>query len=82
MHDYFVCPNCGADVPIKAKACPDCGSDENTGWSEDTMYDALNLPEIETHTEQPSSSSLFQNKYFMYTVAIVALLAFLLIYVL
>ncbi|MGR3309662.1 MAG: zinc-ribbon domain-containing protein [Candidatus Brocadiales bacterium] len=81
MEDYFVCPNCGAEVSLKAKACPDCGSDENTGWSEDTMYDALDLPEIETLTEQPSSS-LFQNKYFMYTAAIVALLAFLLIYVL
>ena len=82
MEDYFVCPNCGVDVPIKAKACPDCGSDENTGWSEDTMYDALDLPEIETLTEQPTTTSLFQNKYFMYTVAIVALLAFLMIYVL
>ncbi|MGR3310831.1 MAG: hypothetical protein ACUZ77_08645 [Candidatus Brocadiales bacterium] len=82
MHDYFVCPNCGVDVPIKAKACPDCGSDENTGWSEDTMYDTLDLPEIETPTEQPPSSSLFQNKYFISIVTIVALLAFLLIYVL
>ena len=22
------CPNCGADVPRKAKACPECGADE------------------------------------------------------
>ena len=28
MSDYFDCPNCGAEVPIKAKSCPDCGSDE------------------------------------------------------
>ncbi len=81
MDDYFVCPNCGAEVPLKAKACQECGSDENTGWSEDTMYDGLDLPEIETLSEPPLSS-LFQNKYFMCIVAIVALLVFLWIYLL
>lgn len=81
MDDYFVCPNCGAAVPLKAKACPECGSDENTGWSEDTMYDALDLPEIET-LSKPPSSSLFQNKYFMCIVAIAAILTFLWIYLL
>jgi hypothetical protein len=25
------CPNCGAEVPRKAKACPECGADEETG---------------------------------------------------
>jgi len=39
----FVCPNCGGDVPIRAKACPHCGSDENTGWSEDTYLDGIDL---------------------------------------
>lgn len=43
-----ICPNCGADVPRKAKACPNCGADENTGWEEDadqaTTTD-LGLPE-------------------------------------
>ncbi|MCP4373978.1 MAG: zinc-ribbon domain-containing protein, partial [Deltaproteobacteria bacterium] len=43
MLDYFACPNCGAEVPSKARACPECGSDENTGWSEETMYDDLGL---------------------------------------
>lgn len=28
------CPNCGADVPSRAKACPECGADENSGWEE------------------------------------------------
>jgi hypothetical protein len=40
----FLCPNCGGYVPGGALACPDCGSDEETGWSEDTMYDDLDLP--------------------------------------
>jgi hypothetical protein len=81
MGDYFICPNCGAEVSIKALACPECGADEDTGWSEDTMYDGIDLPETETsHTR--SKTSLFQNKYFLYVVAILALLAFLCIYVL
>jgi hypothetical protein len=39
------CPNCGADVPPRAKACPECGSDEKTGWSEQAAYDGLGLPD-------------------------------------
>lgn len=40
-----VCPNCGAEVPPKAKACPECGSDEQTGWSEKAHADNLGLPD-------------------------------------
>ena len=39
------CPNCGASVPRDAKACPECGSDEDTGWSDATATDGLNLPD-------------------------------------
>lgn len=28
------CPNCGAEVPPRARACPECGADEQTGWNE------------------------------------------------
>lgn len=41
----FVCPHCGADVPGGSKSCPECGSDERTGWSEDTYLDGVSLPE-------------------------------------
>ncbi len=34
MSDYFVCPNCGAEVSLKALSCPECGSDEKTGTSD------------------------------------------------
>ena len=34
-NDWFVCPNCGADVRGDALACRECGSDENTGWAPD-----------------------------------------------
>jgi len=40
-----VCPNCGADVPPKAKACPECGADEHTGWSEAAQTSDLDLPD-------------------------------------
>jgi len=40
-----ICPNCGAEVPPKAKACPGCGSDEETGWSEEAHASSLDLPE-------------------------------------
>jgi predicted amidophosphoribosyltransferase len=39
------CPQCGADVPARARACPECGSDAKTGWSEAARYDALGLPD-------------------------------------
>jgi hypothetical protein len=39
------CPNCGADVPPKARACPECGADETTGWSETAYVGGLNLPD-------------------------------------
>jgi hypothetical protein len=42
-----ICPNCGAEVPPKAKACPECGADEHTGWSEGAHADGLNLPDEE-----------------------------------
>lgn len=42
---FRTCPNCGAEVPEKAKACPGCGSDEKTGWSEDAYAAGLNLPD-------------------------------------
>lgn len=39
------CPNCGAEVPPKARACPECGADEQTGWSEAASADGLDLPD-------------------------------------
>lgn len=41
------CPNCGAPVPPKAKACPECGSDDETGWPEAAESSGLNLPDEE-----------------------------------
>ena len=43
----FICPACGAEVPAKAKACPECGSDEKTGWSDNTIYDGTGIEDPE-----------------------------------
>jgi RNA polymerase subunit RPABC4/transcription elongation factor Spt4 len=39
------CPNCGAIVPPKAKACPQCGADDQTGWSDSATADRLGIPD-------------------------------------
>lgn len=39
------CPHCGEDLPPHAKVCPACGSDEKTGWSEESLHDGLDLPD-------------------------------------
>jgi len=42
-----ICPNCGAEVPAKARACPECGADEQTGWSDKADAQRLGLPDDE-----------------------------------
>ena len=51
MNDTFVCPICGADVPHKARACPQCGADEQTGWSNQTYLDGIDMPGDESYSE-------------------------------
>jgi uncharacterized membrane protein YvbJ len=43
--DWVACPHCGEEIDRKAKACRHCGSDEQTGWSQDTYLDGIDLPE-------------------------------------
>lgn len=42
-----ICPNCGAAVPPRARACPECGADEETGWSERAEAQRLDVPDPE-----------------------------------
>jgi hypothetical protein len=42
-----ICPQCGAVVPPRARACPVCGSDEQTGWSDQATLDRLGVPSEE-----------------------------------
>lgn len=84
-----ICPNCGATVPLRAKACPACGSDEQTGWSEEAATSGLDLAE-----ENFDYNSFFQEEFgersspkprgiswFWWAAAVALLAAFLLWYV-
>lgn len=44
-HAPEICPNCGAEVPLRAKVCPQCGADEKTGWSDEAHVGGLDLPD-------------------------------------
>ncbi len=37
------CPNCGEFVEVGEKACEECGSCSETGWSDESMYDGIDL---------------------------------------
>jgi len=83
----FPCPNCGFDVPQKAKACPHCGSDENTGWSDQTYLDNLGI-----YTEEDYQHTLIKEglvpkpkskKGKLFTIlVIIMLILFIFIYIL
>lgn len=45
--ESFICPNCGEEVPAKARACPACGADEKTGWSDNIIYDGTGIEDPE-----------------------------------
>jgi hypothetical protein len=38
-----VCPFCGAEISLRAKACRECGADDQTGWSDKTYLDGIDL---------------------------------------
>jgi hypothetical protein len=37
------CPYCGETIKRSARACPHCGSDEQTGWSDSSYLDGIDL---------------------------------------
>jgi len=84
---YFNCPNCGEPVPWKAKACPHCGSDENTGWSENTYLDSVDLYDEDDYQETlrrefgiPPRGARRRNILLGFTAAVILIL-FLLYYI-
>ena len=78
MRPPETCPNCGADVPRRARACPECGSDESTGWSDSAHAQSLGLPDeefnydefVEREFSQPKKS---RRQLFWWIVAVVLL---------
>lgn len=62
------CAQCGADIPPRALACPECGADERTGWRETSIYDGLDLPDLE---DSPAPSRGGLRWYWMFAAALV-----------
>lgn len=79
------CPYCGEKIKRKAKACPHCGSDERTGWSEDTYMDGIDLEddfdyEELLNKEFPSKKHSVKSQISWKTiVAIIMLILFMII---
>ncbi|MBD3421659.1 MAG: zinc-ribbon domain-containing protein [Chitinivibrionales bacterium] len=48
--DTVICPHCGAEIPRNARACRQCGSDDQTGWSDNTYMDPI-LPDQSEYEE-------------------------------
>jgi len=42
--DYFICPSCGAEVPVNAEFCRECGASDELGWDEDGHWCDDELP--------------------------------------
>ncbi|MFI4860026.1 MAG: zinc-ribbon domain-containing protein [Phycisphaerales bacterium JB063] len=76
--ESFDCPNCGEPVPGGALACPSCGADDETGWSEDTMYDGLDLPD-EAFGDGPAKPTRQTAGYYRWVVVVMAALILLLL---
>jgi len=50
--DYFICPDCGAEVRVGSRGCARCASDRATKawddhkpWEQDEAYDGVDLPD-------------------------------------
>ncbi len=50
--DYFICPDCGAEVRVGSRGCTRCASERATktwdtrkSWEQDEAYDGTGLPE-------------------------------------
>jgi hypothetical protein len=42
-NEMVPCPYCGEMIKKNAKACSYCGSDEQTGWSDQTYLDDIDI---------------------------------------
>ncbi|MEM1027982.1 MAG: zinc ribbon domain-containing protein [Planctomycetota bacterium] len=73
----FNCPNCGAKVRSGALACLECGSDHETGWSDDTMYDGLDLPSEDDDWNAFEPEPVSPKRAIVILTAVLLLIAFL-----
>lgn len=72
------CPNCGEYVEAGSASCDACGSCQETGWSEESYYDGLDLPVEQDERELPKK----ENKLWGSVVTIALVAAVLYVFVL
>ncbi|HEX6813528.1 MAG TPA: zinc-ribbon domain-containing protein [Planctomycetota bacterium] len=80
QRETFECPNCGASVPVGAKACRECGSDAATGWQdqEEIDYQGEYIPEgYSEDPDHPGDLSAAPRRVWVALVAILTALALL-----
>ena len=79
-----MCPNCGEEIKKRAKVCPHCGADEETGWSDGTYLDGIDLPgdsdyeEIRRNEFDPAWPASRFNRRWVIITAVIILGVFLL----
>jgi MoCo/4Fe-4S cofactor protein with predicted Tat translocation signal len=50
--DYWVCPNCGEDLPAGATFCRHCGASDDAGWDgDDSLTETDGLDEWDDDSE-------------------------------
>jgi uncharacterized membrane protein YvbJ len=73
----FVCPNCGGEVRKGSAACPHCGSDDQTGWSDGTYLDGIDINndvDYDEILEQEFPSSRTKKKTVSWVIIVAAVL--------
>jgi hypothetical protein len=78
----FTCPVCGEELSADDRACPSCGACERSGWSQEAMYDGLDLPEPydSEHPTHDANSQPLMVRY-AWVVALVLIIALTLLLV-
>jgi len=56
------CPYCGEMIPKNAQSCSFCGSDEQTGWSDQTYLDGIDIDTEKENTYHDLVTREFSNK--------------------
>ena len=89
--DFFICPDCGAEVRVGSKGCVRCASSRATKqwsevpkpWERDEVYDGLDLPDTEfdyqkfCDEEFQGKRRLSPREWFWWGVAVILLAALL-----
>ncbi len=75
-------------MPAGTKACPECGSDEKTGWSENTIYDGTDIEDPEEfdyrdweRRELGGGKRRSRREWLWWVVAVAVVIAFLLLFI-